>query len=175
MITPNHDEGPSINLHPKLGLNARLTIALCPSCGAEHEGNELVLMGARNFKDTCRECGAVHYGGHDDEPCRSCGSMAFDREVMEENEKVRVSEPCPECVKLLEDGGVIFMAPKETLRLTSEMWEKAKPALSMLMRVDEMRGKAFRIPAPWWLSSPEGIRLRDPKEWHPAAMGGGQK
>jgi len=87
----------SITLHPKLGVNARLTI--CPRCGGE--GKDLVMMGNRNYKDICDSCGCVHYGGAGDRTgrkvCQKCGGYGFTRQEMKDGEKVPGSDICNKC------------------------------------------------------------------------------
>lgn len=97
----------SIVLHPKLGVNPRLTF--CPKCGGD--SNSLVMLGIKNYVDTCPQCDAKLYGGadrmHDGDlsnnwRCGRCGhrdsSSAFssNRRELGEHEKVP-GDLCKNC------------------------------------------------------------------------------
>jgi len=102
----------SITLHRELGVNPRLTI--CPRCGGD--GQELVLMGARNYKEVCRECGMVHYGGAERTTrngtgrcCAKCKSYNLDRVEMTDGEKV-IGDFCDKCKAEMQQFDEIFKA-----------------------------------------------------------------
>jgi len=94
----------SITLHPKLGINARLTF--CHRCGGESQ--ELLLLGIANFKSTCPLCDTAHYGGAGNpgrgrQTCQRCDHSGFDFkfEELDEFEKLPSREPCDKCRELL--------------------------------------------------------------------------
>lgn len=89
----------SLYLHETKGLNPKLTT--CPRCGGD--GPDLILLGARDYKDICQLCGAVYIGGADPKMKHrgcvfkrldaqskevKCGGTSFSREPIEEHEKL---------------------------------------------------------------------------------------
>jgi len=106
----------SIRLHKEKGVNPKLTV--CRRCGGK--ADELMLIGAMDYKDICRECGTVHYGGAFNlrtgrKRCQNCDSVGFDREPIGEYEKIPASEPCSKCKEELaqhkvevDKGGIYF-------------------------------------------------------------------
>lgn len=104
-----------IQLHPTLGVNARLTV--CWQCG--EAGQDLMLLGIRNFKDICSNCGTVHYGGANKEgfqrKCAKCECYGpFNREMLTEFEKIPAGL-CKKCQdekdmhdSIVKAGGVYF-------------------------------------------------------------------
>jgi hypothetical protein len=106
-----------ILLHPTLGVNARMTT--CVQCGAD--GQELLLLGNRNYWVECSNCKARVYGGFDkDGTCPSCGSKYTYGERHELTDGERVPHGlCKECEDNLQAqkdmvaaGGVYFRCKK---------------------------------------------------------------
>lgn len=106
----------SIRLHDKLGVNPRLTFYVCPCCGQEKEGQDLLLMGSRNHVSTCNSCGMRHVGGTtknrcQNPECRSHGN--FTRRELKSHE--RIQEPsriCGECQALMKQG-IVFLSVRD--------------------------------------------------------------
>lgn len=73
----------SIPLHKEHGLNPKLTF--CPRCG--DEGNEIMLIGARDDKFTCRACTTVSFGARKCLKCADGGAGT--------TEKIGASERLP--------------------------------------------------------------------------------
>lgn len=105
----------SIRLHPTLGVNPRLTI--CPGCGGT--GDELILLGIRNYIDKCSGCGLQMYGGGPDSnnPCPTCGRYGsfYRLRDLAEFEKLMSPNLCKKCVKrqkacreMVAAGGIHF-------------------------------------------------------------------
>ena len=123
-------------LDSKLGINPRLTYCIrCVEKGKKlnaikkedrpNDGPDLVLMGNKNYVDTCKSCGMQHYGGapgvkprqpyHPSRKCIKCGNGEFDRRQLLEHERVPSGVPCEECQKeldevkkIVEEGGVYW-------------------------------------------------------------------
>lgn len=102
----------SITLHPKLGVNPRLTF--CRRC--KKPTDELILAGRRNHKVIC-SCGLELYFAPLKSKCPGCGSGLYGAKRVElsEFERVPAMEMCDACKKEsqeLEDavaaGGVYF-------------------------------------------------------------------
>jgi hypothetical protein len=102
----------SIPLHPKLGVNPRLTV--CRRCGGNT--NELVLLGNRNKVMKCTSCNALNYGSRASDKCSACSqrSLELDHELSDA-ERVPAMAPCDACAKELDehaavvaDGGIYF-------------------------------------------------------------------
>lgn len=92
-----------IYLHPKLGVNPKLTF--CRRCGAEV--NELVLIGSKTGKYKCGNCGLLMFGGPPgfSERCPSCkGHRNNFSRVGEigEHERLPASSLCDACTKEVE-------------------------------------------------------------------------
>lgn len=105
----------NIRLHKEKGLNPRMTF--CPGCGSHTD--EIMLVGERNFVETCLSCGASHYGGADDNSCKRCGNIGFDRRELQDSERVPGFELCRDCKekreeieKAIGEGAVFFMCGK---------------------------------------------------------------
>ena len=99
-----------IILHKTLGVNPRMTV--CRYCGKD--GDELMMLGIKNYKDICDSCGLVHYGGTQGRNCQKCGGHCK-RIELTDGEKVPAMGPCKECQKSLDEqneemkkGGVAF-------------------------------------------------------------------
>lgn len=105
---------PSIRLHPEKGLAPHLTA--CPNCGKE--GNEIVLLGIKNYKVTCNNCGLVGYGGFDGGKCPKCQSHDISkRQELEDYDRVPlVCEACTklqeQCDELVKNGGIYWKCSK---------------------------------------------------------------
>lgn len=100
-----------ITLHPTLGVNPRMTT--CDICG---EGASILLLGGRNWRETCAGCGAVVYGGiNRSSPCPKCGSAeSHSRESIPEHEhQVPVMDRCSRCVEALKQGVALMLADTE--------------------------------------------------------------
>jgi len=99
----------SIQLHPTLGVNPKLTI--CTRCGKD--GDELILIGAKEWLVQCDNCHIKIYGGG---PCPSCKSTRVSRiRKIGEHERLPSTSPCKECRKelsvhaeMVRQGGVFF-------------------------------------------------------------------
>ena len=105
----------SITLDNDLGINCRMT--MCARCGGD--GEELLLLGNKNFVATCRQCGAEIYGcsrGHR-EVCPKCRGASFDIRKLTDYE--RVPTLCQKCQdeianfnKIIAEGGLPFKCDK---------------------------------------------------------------
>lgn len=105
----------SITLHKKLGLNPRMM--RCIRCG--ELTNEIALLGNRNRKYKCKNCGVIVCGGRGSDKCPSCGEMwclEFYKELEDHEELPSI---CDKCRKLqsdvdamVRDGGVYFKCKK---------------------------------------------------------------
>jgi hypothetical protein len=102
----------SIRLHSRLGVNPRLTI--CRRCGGT--GEELILLGDKNYVDTC-SCGLHVYGGISGiSPCPKCKATGgVKRRTLEDNERLPSGSLCRDCekeakefAKIVADGGIYF-------------------------------------------------------------------
>lgn len=105
----------NIILHPEKGVNPFLTI--CKRCG--QDAPDLILVGNKQYKDICRNCGAVYYGGRDRPhtgKCNFCDDPypVFDREPIKDGEKIPIGL-CRECqeeeerfAKIVSEGGIYF-------------------------------------------------------------------
>jgi hypothetical protein len=106
----------SIRLHEKLGVNPRLTYYVCPCCGQEKTGQDLLLMGSRNHVSTCNACGMRHIGGTTKNKCQNpdCKSIGnFTRRQLRDSEKIQVpSQICGECKELMHQG-VVFISVRD--------------------------------------------------------------
>lgn len=92
-----------IYLHPKLGVNPKLTF--CRRCGAEV--NELVLIGSKTGKYKCGNCGLLMFGGRPGvgERCPNCKGRREDFSRVGEIgewERLPASELCGKCAKEVE-------------------------------------------------------------------------
>ena len=94
----------SITLHPKLGVNPRLTY--CRRCGGET--NELLLVGRANYKEQCPKCQCWHFGGLNRRGGKSrCGSCDHEfygsvkRVELESHERLPSPELCDKCKEFL--------------------------------------------------------------------------
>lgn len=85
------NEEPGIILHPTKGLNAHMT--RCTTCG--EDGEDIILLGNRDFKHTCNHCGMVHYGFSFMRTCEKCRSGSLKKERIEEYE--RLPGKCRKC------------------------------------------------------------------------------
>jgi hypothetical protein len=88
-----------VTLHRDKGVNPFLTI--CRACGKDVG---LVLVGVREWVDTCDKCGMKHYGGADNRECKGCKEhgATFTRRKLEEREKIPI-EICDDCRKSEKD------------------------------------------------------------------------
>lgn len=101
-----------LTLHPKLGVNARMTT--CLACGADTP--ELVMLGKHNHVTTCPSCGIKCYGVTTRGSCLRCKSSLKGGETRElaDGEKVPggLCSACEETRKQVEElvaaGGVHF-------------------------------------------------------------------
>jgi len=103
-----------ITLHPAKGLNPKMTI--CASCGKDVG---LVLLGNKNKKAICRDCGLVHYGESNFgrkplRKCKSCKSTNLEFALIEEERlPIEMCDECAEQQKIFNEeiarGGVYFM------------------------------------------------------------------
>lgn len=103
----------SILLHPKLGVNPRLTF--CPRCGGET--NELLLVGKANKLCRCRHCKMTMLGPPWPAICPKCRNYPGWEKIREldEWEKLPSSKVCDECQKeqeqfaqVVKEGGIYF-------------------------------------------------------------------
>lgn len=108
-----------ITLHDKLGVNPRLTYCVCPVCGKEQTGEELLLLGSRNYIDICDGCGAHHIGGVDSRHGRrtcsreGCGATSFTRRELSESERIPLgAKVCEECAAL-QKLGIIMISVRD--------------------------------------------------------------
>lgn len=90
-----------ITLHPKLGVNPRMTI--CVRCGGD--GRELVLLGERNYVTTCPHCGINAIGSKPSEKCPKCGKKMAGGKKRElgDHEKIPAGL-CEKCEKEVEES-----------------------------------------------------------------------
>lgn len=145
----------SIRLSQQHGVAPALTF--CRICGKETQ--ELALLGA--------SCDKVMRQVHEATGGRE-GSISGYKEYG--HNRVPATEPCHECKAYL-NGGIIFVADdtQEYLRLMKHdvdgLVGRIADAKGRVLDFNAVRGKVCRIPKAWWIDSPEGIRLRDPKEW----------
>jgi hypothetical protein len=102
----------SITRHKTRGVNPRM--GACPRCGKDN--GEILLIGSRERKVTCRSCGTVNYGVSGRAKCGKCGQYMADGkiETIEEHERIP-SHLCDDCAKEIEehkkivaDGGVFW-------------------------------------------------------------------
>jgi len=100
-----------IQLHPTKGVNPRLTI--CPRCGKD--GPELILMGIRDYYQTCPSCDTRSYGGFDRGTCPKCKAhVSGNKTPIGEHERIPGSlcKECEDVIKLhrelVEAGGVYW-------------------------------------------------------------------
>jgi len=147
----------SIKLSKKHGLAPALTF--CRICGKET--NELALLGASADK-VMKEVSAATGGAE--------GSPDGYREYG--YNRIPASEPCDECKKYLNEGGLILVAKdtKEYLRLDKGMVDnlvgRVADAKGRVLDFDAIRGKVVYIERAFWRADENGnVRLRDPKEW----------
>lgn len=134
----------SITLHPKLGVNPRLTF--CPRCGKE--GQELVLLGIRNYYAECPSCGTRCYGGFDHDKCPSCGNQTYGAQRTELKESERIPGGiCESCEKeiaehrhIVEAGGVYWKCSKCN---ASGVIKESAPAAAEIRRLN---GEEFTKP-----------------------------
>jgi hypothetical protein len=78
-------------------------MTVCRECGGESQ--ELILLGRRNYKEKCQDCGCWHYGGMDSDKktgvktCQKCGSRGgrIERKELDEYERLPSMEPCDKC------------------------------------------------------------------------------
>jgi hypothetical protein len=102
----------SIRLHDRLGVNPRLTRVLCPCCGQERDGQELLLLGANNRVFTCNSCGQKHIGLPKGRKCQSkdCHSVGnFEPRELTDSERIHLGvEICGECSEFMKMGVVLI-------------------------------------------------------------------
>lgn len=98
----------TILLHPKKGLNPRLTC--CYHCGKET--NEILLLGASDYTHKC-SCG-INFIGKKQDKCPRCNAFSNSSEIIGEYEKV-ASGLCDDCKKeietfkeIVEEGGAYW-------------------------------------------------------------------
>jgi hypothetical protein len=101
-----------MHLDKKKGVNPFLTY--CPRCGGE--GSELLLVGNRQYTQTCPSCGVVNIGGADYGKCNNCrGDMSgVERVKIPDGTKLPggLCEKCEKEVKEFEElvaaGGIYW-------------------------------------------------------------------
>lgn len=84
--------GRSLTLHPKKGVNPRMTF--CPRCGGE--GKSLMLIGVHDKSGKCPTHGRV-YGAQFRCPAKGCGNDLTDVRTITESERLPDSQPCTTC------------------------------------------------------------------------------
>jgi len=80
------------------------------------------------------------------------------------------SKPCKECrehlktgtIFIAEDTGEYFKMPAEAIE---QLQGRIADAKGRLIDFKACVGRIITMKKAWWVDSPEGIRLRDPKEW----------
>lgn len=83
-----------MQLHPKLGVNPKLTV--CVHCGKEMD--ELVFVGAHTSVFRCDGCGVNHIGGLPRNRRCHCGSRSFTKAgEIGEHDRLPASRLCDEC------------------------------------------------------------------------------
>jgi len=132
----------SIRLHPALGVNPRLFTEHCPLCGKADE--QILLLGLRNFKDTCTECGMVHIGGSDRDKygvlaCKRCGSGVSTRATLQDSERFDGATVCDECRAHMLQGIIIV-----SLGAQSAAQQAAGPEGRPITGYFVVREEAFR-------------------------------
>jgi hypothetical protein len=132
----------SIRLHPELGVNPRLFTEHCPLCGKADE--QVLLLGQRNFKDTCAECGMVHIGGSDRDKygvraCKRCGGGVSTREILRDSERFDGKAVCDECRAHMLQGIIIV-----SLGAQPEGQQSAGPEGRPITGYFVVREEAFR-------------------------------
>lgn len=102
----------SITLHPKLGVNPRMFDVVCPVCGENHPA--ILLLGTRNYIDTCNGCGLQHIGGVSwpaprELPTCRCGSTNFTRRQLGEFESSvgGTNQVCDKCHGYMQQGIIL--------------------------------------------------------------------
>ena len=98
-----------IRLHPKLGLNARLTT--CTRCGGK--GQDILLLGDQNRIYECEDCGQHLIGAATDCPTHPHGRTRMVRELGEhERIQAGLCRSCEEEVKehreVVKAGGIFW-------------------------------------------------------------------
>lgn len=101
-----------IELHPTLGVNPRLTV--CPRCGGD--GPELMLLGRRNHKFSCKQCGTTSYSARKCLRCAADGRYPYDGIAVELEASERVpGSLCASCEQeaaghkaIVEAGGIYW-------------------------------------------------------------------
>jgi len=93
-------------LHKKDGVNPKT--CYCGRCGGE--SSELMLIGNRDKKFTCGQCGVVSYGSV---KCLKpdCNGNTGKKEKIGEYERLPSSEPCDNCqgqIDMVIAGGIFF-------------------------------------------------------------------
>ena len=142
-------------LHNKHGVAPALSF--CRICGKDAE--ELALLGASCDK-AMRDVHEATDGQH--------GSKEGYKEYG--HNRIPASEPCKECKDHLKTG-TIFVARDtgEYLKLDADQVEdlhgKIADAKDRFIDFKGCIGRVITVNKAWWVASPEGIRLRDPKEW----------
>jgi len=143
----------SIELHKEHGVNPRMMI--CKHCDADIG---VILVGVRDYKDTCDKCGLVHYGGADDNTCQGCGLKQFTRDKVALNERIPggVCDACEAIIKARKD---LLMAEYEKVKHTGAIFfHCAKCASAGLVKGETEVAKDVRarlnipIPAPCGLT-----------------------
>ena len=145
----------SITLHRKHGVAPALTF--CRICGKET--NELALLGSK-CDTIMRDLHEATDGAH--------GSPSGYKEYG--HNRIPASKPCDECKEHLKTG-TIFIAKDtgEYFKMPADAIEQLQgriaDAKGRLLDFKACVGRIITMRAAWWINSPEGIRLRDPKEW----------
>lgn len=128
-----------IILDPKKGVNPYMTY--CTYCvrfrgksldavkkeDRPNDGRELILVGNRQFVDTCTNCGMQYFGGkpapkqpYEGTPCIKCSNTSYTRRRLTDYERIPSAEPCEECQKIIDEekahmtevvgaGGIYFL------------------------------------------------------------------
>jgi len=137
----------SIELHPEKGVNPKMTY--CTRCGGET--SELILVGRRDYVETCRDCGMACFGGrqpkkeHDKSGCRSSGG--WEKRPIGENERLPSTGVCSSCetelnehVEIVAAGGIYFKCEAcpatGVIRPSSGLAKKVREAHEMSDAVD---------------------------------------
>jgi hypothetical protein len=128
----------------------------CKHCG---EKVGVIMVGARDYKDTCNDCKMVHYGGADKKTCQSCGSKNLTRDIIAMNELIP-GAVCDKCKALVKEHKELLMAEYEKVKNTgaimflcekcgSEGLVKGESGLAQTVRAQ------MKIPIP----DPCGVKL----------------
>lgn len=98
----------NIHLHKTKGVNPHLTF--CRRCG--RDGNELILLGTRDYKTQCPNCNTMNYGSSPRDKCGKCKKSMHNgkKESIEEYERLPSGDICDNCKKELDNTEAIVIA-----------------------------------------------------------------